>query len=211
MIKRSKKKNGNKQGFTLVETLVAAAILILAVAGPLVVVGRSLQGHNSAINQTTAEYLAQEAIEIVRNRRDQNLISLSKSSSVPASSIPPRPWWWPWHLPWPPPWWSPPSPPSGSTDWLDGLNPCFEPNVCRVQATDTTFLSGNTTPLSLNGDVYGYSGGTVTPFQRTVRVRPTGLANERLVEVTVEWELVPGTGRKGTFVAQEYIYNWINF
>lgn len=183
-MKQVKKKNKNRQGFTLVETLVATAILILAVAGPLVVVGRSLQGHNNAINQTTAEYLAQEAIEIVRNRRDQNLIILSLE---PGLIIVPPP------------------------DWFGGLTSCFGASGCRVQATDTTFLSGNTTPLSLNGDVYGYSGGTVTPFQRTVRVRPTGLANERLVEVTVEWELVPGTGRKGTFVAQEYIYNWINF
>lgn len=166
----------------MVETLVAVAILILAVAGPLVVVGRSLQGHNNAINQTTAEYLAQEAIEIVRNRRDQNLIHLSGHD---------------------------PSPLTGG--WMNGF-PSSCSSSCLVQAMGNTFPSGDSdTLLHLNDGVYGYSGGTATTFRRTVTITGTGNPNERLVEVTITWELVPGTGRMGTFTAREYIYNWINF
>lgn len=59
-------------GFTIVETLVAIAILTIALTGPLAVVSQSLRSSYFARDQITAHYLAQEAIEYIRNRRDQN-------------------------------------------------------------------------------------------------------------------------------------------
>ncbi len=72
-IQNSKFKSG--AGFTLVETLVAITILLLAVTGPLTIAARSLNSANFSQDQITAFYLAQEGVEAVRNIRDKNAIA----------------------------------------------------------------------------------------------------------------------------------------
>ena len=68
--------NMNK-GFTIVETLVAITILMIAIAGPLVVASKGLFGANISKDQMIASYLAQETMEVVKNIRDNNLYSAS--------------------------------------------------------------------------------------------------------------------------------------
>ena len=60
-------------GFTLVETLVAISILMLAVTGPLYFASESLKAATYARDQITAFYLAQDAFEQIRKIRDDNL------------------------------------------------------------------------------------------------------------------------------------------
>ncbi len=62
----------NMGGFSIVETLVAISILLLAVVGPMSVAEQGLSSARYAADQITAYYLAQEAIEYVRNTRDEN-------------------------------------------------------------------------------------------------------------------------------------------
>ena len=62
-------------GFTFIETLVAIAILLLAVVAPLSLVYQSLAASRVARNQVTAIYLAQESIEFIRATRDTNALS----------------------------------------------------------------------------------------------------------------------------------------
>lgn len=59
-------------GFTLVETLVAVAILMIAIAGPLTVAEKGLSAAIYARDQLTASYLAQDAVEEVKNMTDTN-------------------------------------------------------------------------------------------------------------------------------------------
>ncbi|MDE2188454.1 MAG: prepilin-type N-terminal cleavage/methylation domain-containing protein [Patescibacteria group bacterium] len=59
-------------GFTLVETLIAIAILMIAIAGPLTVAEKSLYASIYAKNQVMASYLAQDAMESIRNSLDTN-------------------------------------------------------------------------------------------------------------------------------------------
>jgi len=61
------------QGFTIVETLVAISVLMIAIAGPLVVASKGLSGTNLSKNQMIAVYLAQESMESVKNIRDNNI------------------------------------------------------------------------------------------------------------------------------------------
>ena len=63
------------KGFTLIETLVAIAIMMLAIAGPLTIAHKAVQSALYAKDQITAYYLAQDAIEFVRSVRDNNLIA----------------------------------------------------------------------------------------------------------------------------------------
>jgi len=67
-------KKDNKNGFTLVETLVAIAILLLAVAAPLSLATKSLNSSALSKQQITASFLAQEAMEFIRNVRDENVL-----------------------------------------------------------------------------------------------------------------------------------------
>ena len=59
-------------GFSLVETLVAVTLLLIAVAGVMNMAQGGLQLAVAARDQMVATYLAQEATEYIRNIRDSN-------------------------------------------------------------------------------------------------------------------------------------------
>ncbi len=63
------------KGFTLLETLVAVAVLLMALMGPFSIAQQSLRSAYYARDQVTAFYLAQEGVEFVRAIRDQNYLS----------------------------------------------------------------------------------------------------------------------------------------
>lgn len=68
--KKTKKKF--TKGFTLIETLVAISILLLSISAPLTIASKGLASSYFARDQVTAFYLAQDAVEYVRNTRDNN-------------------------------------------------------------------------------------------------------------------------------------------
>lgn len=78
----SRSSNIQQAGFTLIETMVAITILVVAVAAPLTLAAQSLFAAFYAKDQTTAFYLAQEAIELVRNKRDDNMLRFLYGESV---------------------------------------------------------------------------------------------------------------------------------
>ena len=59
-----------KGGFTLVETLVAILILVVALGALFTLASGALYSVRASRNQTTATYLAQESMDYVRNMRD---------------------------------------------------------------------------------------------------------------------------------------------
>lgn len=61
------------KGFTLIEALVAVTILIIGVIGPLTIAVRGITDGFFARNQIAANYLAQEAVEMVLNKRTANI------------------------------------------------------------------------------------------------------------------------------------------
>ncbi|MDB4992020.1 MAG: seg [Parcubacteria group bacterium] len=63
------------RGFTLVETLVAIAILMLAITVPFYSVQQSINASNAARDQLVASSLAQEAAEYIYYLRDTNYLS----------------------------------------------------------------------------------------------------------------------------------------
>lgn len=66
---KTKKKN---RGFTLIETIVAIAVLALGITGPLVLAYNSLNATNLARDQVIATFLAQDAMEYILAKRDVN-------------------------------------------------------------------------------------------------------------------------------------------
>lgn len=66
----------NRGGFTLIETLVAISILLLVVIGPITVAQRGIKSAYYANEQVTAVFLAQEAVEAIRELRDTNALGI---------------------------------------------------------------------------------------------------------------------------------------
>ncbi len=63
------------RGFTLIESLVAIGILSLSILATFTAVQGGLQGSVTAKDQITAFYLAQEAMEYIKNVRDENALN----------------------------------------------------------------------------------------------------------------------------------------
>ncbi len=71
-MKRELISKNNKRGFTMVETLVAIFILLVSTTGPLSFAQSGLRASFLARDQVVAFYLAQDAIETIKNTRDNN-------------------------------------------------------------------------------------------------------------------------------------------
>jgi type II secretory pathway pseudopilin PulG len=71
MIRFNLKFKNINSGFTLLEALVAVSILMVAVVAPMTVAQKGLSSAVYAKNQMIASYLAQDAIEYIKNVRDQ--------------------------------------------------------------------------------------------------------------------------------------------
>ena len=72
----------NKRGFTLIETMVAIAILTVAIVAPISLAAKSLASAYYARDDITASFLAQEAIESVRQIRDHNVLENAYGNPV---------------------------------------------------------------------------------------------------------------------------------
>ncbi len=65
----------NNQGFTLIETLVAIAVLMISIAGPLTIANKALTSALYAKDQSIASNLGQESIEMIKNIKNNNLVN----------------------------------------------------------------------------------------------------------------------------------------
>ncbi len=92
-----KRKQAGTKSFTLVETLMAVAVLMIAIAGPLVVANDGLVAALYAKDQSVATLLAQEGMEMVRNVKDQAIYTNQTSGfgnlffTDPTLLVPPMP------------------------------------------------------------------------------------------------------------------------
>jgi Tfp pilus assembly protein PilV len=150
-------------GFTLIEALVAVFIFSSAVVFLITIAGRGLLAMNSAQNQTTAYFLAQEGIEIVHNLRNEAFLMGDPS--------------WLDRI-------SPGYPQCMNGDacgfHIDFSNqmssgvPCASLNGCALETSTS------------NPPKFSHSTGEKTPFKREVFIRPNG-NNWILVRSVVSW------------------------
>ena len=147
------------KGFTIVESLIAITILVLAVTGVTSAIQTSLSSYIFSKNQVIAFYLAQEGFEQIRNLRDENKLKNQ-------------------------PWLTGISANSGDPCYFG--NACY---FSLALGTPLTSCPGGTCPvLKQNASGYfGYdSAWTDTIFRRTVLLTSTN-SDEISVQVTVNW------------------------
>jgi prepilin-type N-terminal cleavage/methylation domain-containing protein len=181
------------KGFTLIETLIAVLVLMMAITGPLTLAEKGLHVTLIAKDQDTAFYLAQDAIEYVRWVRDTNKLSGGD--------------------------WLTGAGGGGNIRDLTVCKSASGSTQCRVdslQNLQTTIVgcSGDTNgvckPLQYNStnNYFSYTSGTASIFTRTVSIAtPVGSnSGEAAVIVTVSWYDQGSLQRSIT--VRENIFDW---
>lgn len=182
-------------GFTLIETMIAVSILALAVAGPLVTASRALVAANTARDQLTASYLAQEAVEYVRLMRDNTFLETRAGGGSSADA-------WANFV-------------SGS---LAGSITACRASACtldpaRAMGTGSGFAlaacsGASCTPLYLANGIYtqqsNIAGATQTLFTRTVQATDVSATDERIT-ATVTWN---SHGTQFTITVTDHLTPW---
>lgn len=168
-----------KKGFTIIESLVAIAILVAVVTGAMSAVQTGISSYTYSKDQIIASYLAQEGFEQLKNLRDENALGgttwLSGITEVEedpcyfgkACTVSPF----------------------ETTEAIE----CSAPNACSYIRQD---------PVD---GIYGYDvSWDLTPFRREIVLTSVN-ANEISVAVTIYWSK-GATSRE--FRVRENILNW---
>lgn len=171
----------NNSGFTLIETLVAISLLIVAIVAPMALATQSLSTAFYARDQVVAFHLAQEAIESVRAVRDHNI--LENAYGIPTDILTGLP------------------STDGGAFTIDTRD--------NTMALCPDF--GGCDPLRNNGEFYGYGSGDGwedTRFTRSVRANFVTGSDEVRIEVEVAWRT--GVFREQSITISQNLYRWIN-
>lgn len=167
-------------GFTLVETLVAVLLLITAIAGPLSIASRGLTTAVVTKDQITAYYLAQDAVEYIRFKRDTACLA---GTSPCGSGV----------------W-------LASVSGCISANGCNADSAQDTVTACTNAACANAAPMRFNNTTHTYNtSGTITPtFNRIIKI--SGSGDEGKVFVTVSWMDTGGVTR--TVSVTENMFNW---
>lgn len=175
------------RGFTLIETLVAVSLLVIAIAGPMSLAAQSLSSAFYARDQMTAFHLAQEAVEAVRFVRDGNILANNAAGSPTTDLFAGIP---------------------------DTTGRAFTVDIRYDDPSQSMKLcNGPCAPLSYDSStsLYGYGVGSnwqTTRFTRSVSVIAiAGSQDEFKVTSEVRWR--SGAFQERTVIINENLYRWL--
>ncbi|MEW5908139.1 MAG: type II secretion system protein [Patescibacteria group bacterium] len=157
MAKRTNRNQRLKKGFTLLEVMVAILILMSVIIVPLEIASKSIKTMRISKDRIIAFYLAQEALEYIRNKRDTNWIQGNTGNQ----------------------WLKGTNPCQGANGcYIDVINDSLSP--CGGSCPRIRYSSAN------NRYDYD-AASTLTPFQRVIKRTDLGGNAETRITVTVSW------------------------
>ncbi len=200
------------RGFTLVETLVAITIFVTVIVGPLTIAWSSMQSAYFANEQTTAIFLAQEALESIRLQRDNQGLETYRSLANSDTKA------WEWLV----------SENANNTS-LKETTSCTNPTTgCDLKRGLTptesdSYISCPSSGCQLNQYVspgagagnepsfsYGYGTGQFwkeSPYRRKIVVTERGSQEAAQVIVTVTWTPALFKNVEKSVVLESWLYN----
>lgn len=204
-------------GFTLVETLVAITVLLVAIVGPMTIAAQGLQASFFAREQATAIFLAQEAIESIQSLRDEDAIkslrglesdvgALCLSGVLPAS---PGDGYYDRY----------PEQDICDTDawaWFDAIEgACVDGTGCDYDVVGNDFIPCDTETACIllydqdhiSGHYYQYVEGDTSQFRRTIWLSDIESNQEVSITVEVSWGASLFGGETERVVLQSRIFN----
>ncbi len=195
----------NNLGFTLIESVVAISVLVMALVGPMTLASRSIYVQRTAKNTLIAASLAQEGLELMRWYRDNNVLQALAQNTFPPEN-----------------------------NWLQGFLNCKSLSGCgidehmlrrdidtvtpgfQVPALPDCSTSANCA-LLFNDSKKQYelcgASCTPTPFTRKIQItkelknNAAGLLTFDEIEVTVTVEWSDGT-QSNPVIVKERLYAW---
>lgn len=180
----------SSRAFTLVETMVAIAILAVALVGPFIAVQNALRASYIARDQLIASQLAQEGMEYLRFIRDNNYLNsrdwldgftdATRNLCFSATE----------------------TSPSGHCTLDPKLGDFHQTSAAMVEHASVAAAPS----LALDAQrVYTQSAGSETPFKRTVQI-VTLSDTEIRATVTVSWVTV---GQTYSVVVVDILQDWL--
>jgi len=165
-----------QSGFSLFETLVAIFILMLAIAGAMSLTQKSLSASYYARDQVIASFLAQDAIEYIRNIRD-------KAYNITQGQHTPELWGTYFGTYWPG---------SGASSSFK-IDTTADPTTNPVNAFSGDGSTCQTTNLIFHSStgIYNHDdtdGSPPSRFYRCVTMTSNAAGNEVLLDVVVGWK-----------------------
>jgi len=175
-----------KEGFTLIETLIAVTVLLIAIVAPMSLASEGILAARLAQDQIVAFYMAQEGVEAVRNLKDQNkLLNQALLAGDLATCVVSDP----------------------------GASPEVADPGCTIDTTDVfrvTNCSGECPIVRQGNNFYTYRPGSAyedTKYRRQIRVwYVNGSANQEVrTEVTIFWPFRNGIR---SYTLRNNMTNW---
>lgn len=183
MVNKLKKQNG----FTILESIIAIFVLSLSISGAFSAVQQSLSQSIISKDEIKAFYLAQEAIEMIRNKRDAN--QLYKIANPSTSNT------WLYGI---------------SQNSI--TDPCYFGKICKtdVVSNSLSYCGASWGSCSvLNQDtssfLYSYGAYPATRYKREIQIESVN-ADEIAVIVRISW--TKGIISK-EFKVKTHLFNWI--
>ena len=147
-----------RQGFTLMEAIVAIFVITAGIVGVLSLVTQTISSAIVSEDKLIAAYLAQEGIEIIRNIRDTNWIEAETYFND-------------WN--------------EGLTGCSGGCEADYTTSSI-LDPTLPSYNGGRF--LKIDGGFYNYTSGTDTKFKRKITIGSGPIADSLNVKVEVFWQ-----------------------